>query len=447
MAEAIPIIAWWFLDKKKAFESEQKYKETNKKITEVLLAQEQERSARQEAEHKEEQERLAKKEAERREYQERIAREQAELREDQERLAREHSEHREAQERRAREEAESREEQERIARNGAEVREKQERVAREQAEQREGQERLARREAEQREKEQRLAREQAEYREGQERLARQEAERREEKGRLALELAELNERIAQEAERKERYQRELRELGVLPDRKITDADIKYARTVAGYEDGCVNIAFIGNRGTGKSSLINSLRGLSHGDQGAAAVGDIETTLRRKKYRDGKSIVWYDIPGSGTRNVSAWQYYYDNDLYIYDKIVLVHGKILTESDLRILKLCQYRKQEWVSVRSKSDLHIWNNKRRRGMCSAEARQCHIDDIRSDTTTYNARDENSTEDLKLSVKDYIVSDMGVLQLVTGSEPSEDPIEQLIDEATFLEELGLSPGGQERK
>ncbi|KAI1644214.1 interferon-inducible GTPase-domain-containing protein [Daldinia loculata] len=447
MAETIPMIAWWFLDKKKAFETEQKYKETNKKITEVLLAQEQERSARQEAERKEEQERQARKEAERREKQERIAREQAELREDQERLARENSEHREAQERLAREEAESREEQERLARNLAEAREKEERIAREQAEQREGQERLARREAEQREKQERLARQQAECREEQERLARREAELREEQGRSALELAQLNERLAREAERKERYERELRELGVLPDRKITDADIKYARAVAGYEDGCVNIALIGSQGTGKSSLINSLRGLSHGDRDAAEVGDIETTLRRKKYRDSKSIVWYDIPGSGTRNVSAWQYYYDNDLYIYDKIVFVHGKILTESDLRILKLCQYRKQEWVSVRSKADLHIWSYKRRRGMCPAEARQCYIDAVRSDTATYNARDENSVEDLKLSVKDYIVSDMGVLQLVTGSEPSEDPIEQVIDEAAFLEDLGLSPGRVESK
>ncbi|KAI0846458.1 interferon-inducible GTPase-domain-containing protein [Daldinia vernicosa] len=440
--ETIPMIAWWFLDKKKAFETEQKYKETNKRITEVLLAQEQERSARQEAERKEEQERLARKEAEHRENQERIAREQAELREDQERLAREHSERREAQERLAREEAESREEQERLARNVAEAREIQERIAREQAEQREGQERLARREAEQREKQERLAREQAEYREEQERLARQEAELREEQGRLALERAELNERLAREAERKERYWRELRELGVLPDSKITDADIKYARTVAGYEDGAVNIALIGNRGTGKSSLINSLRGLSHGDREAAEVGDVETTLRRKKYRDSKGFVWYDMPGSGTRNISAWQYYYDNDLYIYDKIVLVHGSALTESDLRVLKLCQYRKQEWVSVRSKADLHIWNYKRRRGMCAADARQFYIDAVRSDTSTYNARNGDSVEDLKLSVKDYIVSDMGVFQLVTGSKPFEDPVQQVIDEAGFLEELGLLPG-----
>ena len=94
-----------------------------------------------------------------------------------------------------------------------------------------------------------------------------------------------------------------------------------------------------------------------------------------------------------------------------------------------------------MRSKADLHIWNCKRRKGISPAEARQCYIDAVRADTATYEARSYNSVSELKLSVKDYIVSDVGVLQLVTGSEPPDDPVEQLIDEAAFLEELGLSP------
>ncbi|KAI1475074.1 interferon-inducible GTPase-domain-containing protein [Daldinia eschscholtzii] len=443
MAEAIPIIAWWFIDKKKAFETEQKYKETNKRIAEIILAQEQERAARQEIERKEEQERLGRQEAESREKRERLAREEAERKEELERLARQEAERRAEEERLAREQAEYKEEQERLARREAENRAEQEHLAREQAEQRESKERLARQEAEHRLEQECLAREQAERTVGQERVARQEAERKEEQARLARDLAEHNERLAQEASKKERYERELRELGVLPDRKITDADIKYARAVAGYEEGCVNIALIGNRETGKSSLINSLRGLSHTDRDAAEVGEAETTLRRKKYKDKnhKNVVWYDIPGSGTRGVSAFNYYYNNDLYAYDKIVFIHSKILTESDLRVLKLCQYRGQSWISVRSKADLHIWNCKRRMGISPAEARQCYIDAVRADMATYEARSENSVPELKLSVKDYIVSDAGVLQLVTGSELSDDPVEQLIDEAAFLEELGLSP------
>jgi hypothetical protein len=46
-----------------------------------------------------------------------------------------------------------------------------------------------------------------------------------------------------------------------------------------------------------------------------------------------------------------------------------------------------------------------------------------------------------LTLLVTDYIVSEMGVLQLVTNSQPSADPVEQVIDEALLLQKLGLLP------
>ncbi|KAI1803142.1 interferon-inducible GTPase-domain-containing protein [Daldinia bambusicola] len=449
MAEAIPIIAWWFIDKKKALETEQKYRETNKRIAEALAAQEQERAARQEVERKEEQERLGRQEAESREKQERLARENAERKEEQERLARQETERRAEEDRLAREQAEYNVEQERLARREAENRVQEERQAREDAEQREEKERLARQEVEHRLEQECLAREQAERRVEQERLARQEAERKEEEARRARDVAEHNEKMGREANEKERYERELRDLGVPADSEtMIDAAIKDAREMAGYEESCVNIAVIGSPGAGKSSLVNSLRGLSRDDRGAAKVGEGTTThpppWMRAKYKDDyhKNVVWYDIPASETRNVSAFDYYLYNDLYIFDKIVFVHNTKLTKSDLRVLKLCQYRKQDWISVRSKADFQIWNCKRRKGIPLAEARQCYIDAVQADMAAYDdAQGENMVPELKLSVKDYIVSEVGVLQLVTGSEPSDDPFEQLIDEAAFLEKLGLSP------
>lgn len=73
---------------------------------------------------------------------------------------------------------------------------------------------------------------------------------------------------------------------------------------------------------------------------------------------------------------------------------------------------------------------------------ARQDYISDVRRDTDTYNAQNEiGSPEELMLLVTDYIVSEMGVFQLVTNSQPSPDPFEQVIDEALFLQKLGLLP------
>jgi hypothetical protein len=73
---------------------------------------------------------------------------------------------------------------------------------------------------------------------------------------------------------------------------------------------------------------------------------------------------------------------------------------------------------------------------------ARQDYISEVRRDTATSNARNEiGSPEELMLLVTDYIVSEMGVLQLVTNSQPSPDPFEQVIDEALLLQKLGLLP------
>lgn len=112
-------------------------------------------------------------------------------------------------------------------------------------------------------------------------------------------------------------------------------------------------------------------------------------------------------------------------------------------MRILKLCKYRNQECIVLRSKADEHIRNRARR--MLDPDpnkARQDYISDVRRDTDTSNARNETgSLEELTLSVTDYIVSEMGVLQLVTNSQPSAEPYEQVIDEALLLKKLGLLP------
>jgi ribosome biogenesis GTPase A len=119
--------------------------------------------------------------------------------------------------------------------------------------------------------------------------------------------------------------------GVPPEREISEADIRDARLEAGYQEGLVNIVVVGNRGTGKSTLVNSLRGLGRDAPGRAEVGEVETTSQRAQYIDPlhSGIVWYDVPGAGTDKTTAWQYYYNQKLFIFDKIVLVHDTTLTE----------------------------------------------------------------------------------------------------------------------
>ena len=60
----------------------------------------------------------------------------------------------------------------------------------------------------------------------------------------------------------------------------------------------LNIGFIGDRGCGKSTLINTLRGLFPSDEGAANTGQKETTKcpTPYPYPDNPNIILYDLPG-------------------------------------------------------------------------------------------------------------------------------------------------------
>ncbi len=63
----------------------------------------------------------------------------------------------------------------------------------------------------------------------------------------------------------------------------------------------LNIAVAGGSGVGKSTLINTFRGLSANDIDAAPVGVVETTKKVIEYNDPKhpEFIYWDLPGCGT----------------------------------------------------------------------------------------------------------------------------------------------------
>jgi interferon gamma inducible protein 47 len=64
----------------------------------------------------------------------------------------------------------------------------------------------------------------------------------------------------------------------------------------------INIALIGDRGCGKSTLINTLRNLFPWDKDAAKVGVTECTNFPSPYLHPKNenLVMWDLPGFGTK---------------------------------------------------------------------------------------------------------------------------------------------------
>jgi hypothetical protein len=87
-----------------------------------------------------------------------------------------------------------------------------------------------------------------------------------------------------------------------------------------------NVAVVGMSGTGKSSLVNAIRGYKDTDKRAAKVGEVETTAVPRPYPhpDLTTMVIWDMPGVGTKSHPRETYFEDNYLCAFDLLVIVLG---------------------------------------------------------------------------------------------------------------------------
>lgn len=136
----------------------------------------------------------------------------------------------------------------------------------------------------------------------------------------------------------------------------TPLDCQRAMQKLQYQNGYFHIAVAGNAGVGKSSLLNSIRGLCAEDAGAAREGDVETTLSVTKYpspKAGEKVVYYDVPGAGTQTISRWDYFKAQGLYIMNALIVVQGNRVTDTDIAIIKNCARLTVPVFVARSKCD----------------------------------------------------------------------------------------------
>eukprot|EP01055_Gregarina_sp_Pseudo9_P001415 Gregarina_sp_Pseudo_9__1414@NODE_1946_length_1238_cov_27_412844_g1803_i0_p1_GENE_NODE_1946_length_1238_cov_27_412844_g1803_i0NODE_1946_length_1238_cov_27_412844_g1803_i0_p1_ORF_typecomplete_len349_score63_84IIGP/PF05049_13/6_1e02IIGP/PF05049_13/5e52MMR_HSR1/PF01926_23/5_4e07FeoB_N/PF02421_18/6_5e07ABC_tran/PF00005_27/5_7e06RsgA_GTPase/PF03193_16/4_8e05RsgA_GTPase/PF03193_16/6_2e02AIG1/PF04548_16/2_4e03AIG1/PF04548_16/0_00031Roc/PF08477_13/0_00035AAA_29/PF13555_6/0_00059KAP_NTPase/PF07693_14/9e02 len=127
------------------------------------------------------------------------------------------------------------------------------------------------------------------------------------------------------------------------------------------KEGYIHVAIAGRSGSGKSSLVNAIRGLSDKQSGAAAVGHVETTLEIGRYEAPdmlSKVVWYDIPGAGTIKVDRWHYFKKQCLCGFEAVILVWNNRFVDTDIEILTECQKRRIPCFVVRSKCDVDLKN-----------------------------------------------------------------------------------------
>ncbi|KAI0717625.1 interferon-inducible GTPase-domain-containing protein [Fomitopsis betulina] len=171
----------------------------------------------------------------------------------------------------------------------------------------------------------------------------------------------MEDRIAQ-LEEKLVHEREARRAADMLAGMVSLREFEATKRRLKYVEGRIHFAIAGSAGSGKSSLINAIRGMRTDDDGAALVGTSETTKSVQRYEHPDAaknpFVWYDIPGAGTLNQPELEYFRQQGLYIFDAIIVIFDSRFTAADVAILKCCQEMKIPAYIVRSKALQHIRN-----------------------------------------------------------------------------------------
>ena len=124
------------------------------------------------------------------------------------------------------------------------------------------------------------------------------------------------------------------------------------------------IAVAGESGSGKSSLVNTLRGLHNNHALAAPTGVTETTQNPKSYALDNSLLHinlWDLPGGGTLNFPPKDYMQKMGLRHFDLVIVVTKGRFTEFDdeLRKEMLRQNPPVPYLMVRTNVDIDVQNN----------------------------------------------------------------------------------------
>lgn len=147
---------------------------------------------------------------------------------------------------------------------------------------------------------------------------------------------------------------------------------------AGYQS-TINVGVFGVTGSGKSSLVNTLRNKSPGDQDAAPVGIEETTLEPTSYnlldvnadtifeargtelekkRNKRPVRIWDLPGAGTNTFPSSSCVREMGLRYFDVIVLVVSGRVSEIDINVAEELESFKVPCFVVRSQVDVDMEN-----------------------------------------------------------------------------------------
>lgn len=129
-----------------------------------------------------------------------------------------------------------------------------------------------------------------------------------------------------------------------------------------WKDIKLNVAICGTSGTGKSSFINAVLGLTADDEGSAEVGVTETTHTVKKYphpRHNNLVLW-DLPGVGTPSFNRENFFNKVNVNYYDFVILLTADRFRDDDIWLARELDAQKKVFYFARNKIGQDIGNDK---------------------------------------------------------------------------------------
>ncbi|XP_048124864.1 LOW QUALITY PROTEIN: interferon-inducible GTPase 5-like [Alosa alosa] len=151
----------------------------------------------------------------------------------------------------------------------------------------------------------------------------------------------------------------------LETQNITSAVQRIQTYFRDLDEVLLNIAVTGESGSGKSSFVNALRGLGDEEEDSAPTGVVETTTEPTAYPHPKypNVILWDLPGVGTQNFKADTYLEQVEFDRYDFFIIIASERFRSSNVDLATQIQKMKKKFYFVRSKIDVDVQAEKRRK------------------------------------------------------------------------------------
>jgi predicted GTPase len=198
----------------------------------------------------------------------------------------------------------------------------------------------------------------------------------------------------------------------LEEGKVEDVVDEIQQSLNAAENASLNVAVIGDSGSGKSSFINALRGLSHQEEGSASVGVVETTMRKTPYQHPKypKVTFWDLPGNGSPNFHPDTYLETMGLAEYDFFIIISSSRFSFNDADLAQKINKMGKKFYFVRTKVDSDLYNEKRAKP--KSFQREKVLQQIRDDCVTH-LQNNGVPEPQVFLVSNFDLGDFDLLKL----------------------------------